>query len=90
MMGDLKGKNERIPIYTVKATFYPGTDFLLTEDLQKINISSSWMFLRYKYPLYYTIMYLPFIKAYCILDVFDDKSKKVVNNNYRELLKKVL
>lgn len=90
MMGNLEGKKKRIPIYTIRATFYPGTNFLLTDNLQKFNICDSWMFFRYKYPLYYTIMYLPFVKAYCILNVFDDKRPKVINKDYKKLLKKLI
>lgn len=87
MMGDLKGKNEHIPIYTIKATFYPGTDFLLTEDLQKFKISSSHWYLRYDYPKYYTIKYLGFLKKYCILQIMEDETA-VSNPDYKELVKK--
>lgn len=54
-MGNLSKKPERLNFFTIKATFFPGTNYLLTEDLQRFKISGSCNYIRYKYPKYYTL-----------------------------------
>lgn len=89
MIGGLKSKPEKLNFFTIKATFFPGTNYLLTEDLQRFKISRSWYYLKYKYPKYYTLT--PSVlgpNIWTIVSIFTDENH-CEEIDYTDIIKKL-
>ena len=90
MIGNLKSKPERDKIYTIKALFWPATNYLLTEDLQRIKICNGIYYYGQKYFRYFCIKpSINFPDQWAILFAFTDEQNKQEHPEYEEIVKKL-
>jgi len=90
MIGNFKPKIEKPRIFTIRALFWPSTNYLLTEDLQRIRISNGIYYTGQKYFRYFVIKpSINFPNQWAILYTFTDEKDKVEHEEYEEIVKKL-
>lgn len=90
MIGSLKPKIEKPQIYTIRALFWPATNYLLMEDLQRIRISNGIYYTGQKYFRYFCIKpSLNFPNQWAILYTFTDENDKDEHEEYEIIVKKL-
>lgn len=93
MIGNFKSKVEKVDrpkMFTIRALFWPSTNYLLTEDLQRIRIANGIYFTGQKYFRYFFIMpSINFPNQWAIVYTFTDETDIYEHPEYEDVIKKL-